>query len=117
MVLMCATTVGIDIGVRFGKVFVHTCCTAGVVRDLFQLTVRIGRFDGGLTDKTMYHVVIQDSSPQKKEAQRKSCASKRAALSHSGLPHHTPGPGGIASTGPQTVLQYLTLFVTTVMRP
>jgi hypothetical protein len=50
---------------------VHTCRTAGVVRDLFQLTVRIGRFDGGLIDKTMY-VVIQDSSPQKKEAQRKS---------------------------------------------
>ena len=33
------------------------------------------------------------------------------------LPHHTPGPGGIASIGPQTVLQYLTLCVTTIMRP
>ena len=33
------------------------------------------------------------------------------------LPHHTPGPGGIASLDPQTVLQYLTLCVTTIMRP
>ena len=33
------------------------------------------------------------------------------------LPHHTPGPGGIASMDPQTVLQYLTLCVTTIMRP
>ena len=33
------------------------------------------------------------------------------------LPHHTPGPGGIASIDPQTVLQYLTLCVTTIMRP
>ena len=31
--------------------------------------------------------------------------------------HHTPGPGGIASLDPQTVLQYLTLCVTTIMRP
>ena len=33
------------------------------------------------------------------------------------LPHHTPGPSGIASLDPQTVLQYLTLCVTTIMRP
>eukprot|EP01048_Picozoa_sp_COSAG05_P022734 COSAG05_NODE_4660_length_1420_cov_1.862983_2_plen_69_part_00 len=36
------------------------------------------------------------------------------------LPHHTPGPGGIASLDPQTALQYLTvliLCVTTIMRP
>ena len=33
------------------------------------------------------------------------------------LPHRTPGPGGIASIDPQTVLQYLTLCVTTIMRP
>ena len=33
------------------------------------------------------------------------------------LPHHTPGPGGIASLDPQTVLQYLALCVTTIMRP
>ena len=31
--------------------------------------------------------------------------------------HHAPGPGGIASLDPQTVLQYLTLCVTTIMRP
>ncbi len=33
------------------------------------------------------------------------------------LPHRTPGPGGIASLDPQTALQYLTLCVTTIMRP
>ena len=33
------------------------------------------------------------------------------------LPHHTPEPGGMASLDPQTVLQYLTLCVTTIMRP
>ena len=69
-VLICTTAVavGIDIGVHFGKIFVHTCRTAGVVRDLMQIFVhtcrtagvvrdlmqlipRVGRFDGGLTDK------------------------------------------------------------------
>ena len=33
------------------------------------------------------------------------------------LLHHTPGPDGIASLDPQTVLQYLTLCVATIMRP
>ena len=31
--------------------------------------------------------------------------------------HHTAKPGGIASIDLQTILQYLTLCVTTVMRP
>ena len=76
-VFMCtkAVTVGIDIGVHFGKIFVHTCRTAGVVRDDMQLIPRVGRFEGGLTDKTIC-MVIHDQAPVKKQAVRQKLATQ-----------------------------------------
>eukprot|EP01045_Picozoa_sp_COSAG04_P010587 COSAG04_NODE_651_length_11559_cov_6.052880_8_plen_1525_part_00 len=63
-VLICTTavTVGIDIAVVFGHVFAHSNRNCGVVRDLFQLIPRVGRFEGGLMASQPVHVP-SDATP------------------------------------------------------
>eukprot|EP01049_Picozoa_sp_SAG25_P006278 SAG25_NODE_465_length_7765_cov_162.049048_5_plen_205_part_00 len=69
--LICnsAITVGLNPGVKFGKVFLHTCRSGACVRDMFQLVHRIGRSEGGLAD-TVIEVTVNDKPPAQKAAER-----------------------------------------------